>query len=57
MSLTQTLRDLVPLDVAKELTFTGRIFDGREAKELGFATEISDDPHARAMANGSGNCQ
>jgi len=50
MSLTQTLRDLVPLDVAKELTFTGRILSGAEAKELGLVTRLADDPLAAAMA-------
>ena len=35
MSITQTLPALVPLDVAKELTFTGRIVSGTEARELG----------------------
>lgn len=50
MSLTQTLRDLVPLDVAKELTFTGRILSGSEAKALGLVTHVSDDPLAAALA-------
>lgn len=50
MSLTQTLRDVVPLDVAKELTFTGRILSGVEAKELGLVTHLADDPLAAAMA-------
>ena len=50
MSLTQTLRDLVGLDVAKELTFSGRILSGTEAKELGLVTHVVDDPLARAMA-------
>jgi len=50
MSLTQTLRNLVPLDVAKELTFTGRILSGLEAKELGLVTRVSDDPLAAALA-------
>jgi enoyl-CoA hydratase/carnithine racemase len=49
MSLTQTLRDLVPLDVAKELTFTGRVLSGEDAKELGLVTHVSDDPLAHAM--------
>jgi len=49
MSITQTLRDLVPLDVAKELTFTGRILDGAAAKELGLVTHISDNPLDHAM--------
>jgi enoyl-CoA hydratase/carnithine racemase len=50
MSLTQTLRDLVPLDVAKELTFTGRVLSGEEAKELGLVTRVAEDPHGAAMA-------
>ena len=50
MSLTQTLRDVVPLDVAKELTFTGRVLSGEDAKELGLVTRVADNPHAAAMA-------
>jgi enoyl-CoA hydratase/carnithine racemase len=50
MSLTQTLRDLVPLDVAKELTFTGRVLSGVEAKALGLVTHVVDDPLAAARA-------
>jgi enoyl-CoA hydratase/carnithine racemase len=50
MSLTQTLRDLVPLDVAKELTFTGRILSGVEAKALGLVTRLAEDPLAEALA-------
>jgi len=49
MSLTQTLRELVPLDVAKELTFTGRILSGEEAKALGLVTHVADDPLEAAM--------
>lgn len=49
MSLTQTLRDLLPLDVAKELTFTGRVLSGEEAKTLGLVTHVADDPLAAAM--------
>lgn len=49
MSLTQTLRDLVPLDVAKELTFTGRILNGEEAKELGLVTHVAENPLEHAM--------
>lgn len=49
MSGTRTLRDLVRLDVAKELTFTGRIVDAVEALELGLVTRICDDPLAEAL--------
>jgi enoyl-CoA hydratase/carnithine racemase len=37
-------------DVAKELVFTARVFDGREAFALGLATTLSDTPHESAMA-------
>jgi enoyl-CoA hydratase/carnithine racemase len=52
MSGTQTLRDLVRLDVAKELTFTGRIVEASEALDLGLVTRIAEDPltEAREMA-------
>lgn len=50
MGITQTLLHLVPIDVAKELTFTGRIFSGTEAVELGIATKLSEDPLADALA-------
>ena len=49
MSITQTLRDLVPLDVAKELMFTGRIVSGAEAAALGLVTRTAEDPLAEAM--------
>ena len=44
------LSQLVRADVAKELIFTARIFDGREAKELGVVTSLSDNPYDDAMA-------
>jgi enoyl-CoA hydratase/carnithine racemase len=50
MSLTQTLRDLVALDVAKELTFTGRILSGTEAHALGLVTRTAADPLAAALS-------
>ena len=49
VGITQTLRDIVPLDVAKELTWTGRILDGAAAKELGIATRVSENPLAEAL--------
>ena len=49
MSLTKTLLRLVPLDVAKALTFTGRVLSAPEAVELGLATEVVDDPLEKAM--------
>jgi enoyl-CoA hydratase/carnithine racemase len=49
MSASQTLRRLVRLDVAKELTFTGRIVSGNQAAELGLATHLSDTPREAAL--------
>ena len=50
MSGTQTLRRLVRLDVAKELTFTGRVVTGEEAVALGLATRTSAKPREDALA-------
>lgn len=49
MSASQTLRDLVRLDVAKELTFTGRVVEAEEARELGLVTSLNDKPLEAAM--------
>jgi enoyl-CoA hydratase/carnithine racemase len=43
------LRELVPIDVAKELAMTGRILSGTAAKALGLVTHVSDDPLAHAL--------
>ncbi|MGH2914620.1 MAG: crotonase/enoyl-CoA hydratase family protein [Solirubrobacteraceae bacterium] len=48
MSITRTLPRLVGIDVAKELTFTGRVFDGAEAAHLGVVTRVADDPPVAA---------
>lgn len=49
MSGTQTLRHLVRLDVAKELTYSGRIVSGEEAVALGLATRVAEDPREAAF--------
>ena len=49
MSATQTLKDLVRLDVAKELVFTGKVVDAKTAAELGLITRVCDDPLAEAL--------
>jgi enoyl-CoA hydratase/carnithine racemase len=49
MSITRTLPRLVGLDVAKELTYTGRVFGGEEALRLGVVTRLSEDPLAAAQ--------
>lgn len=49
MTGAQMLPRLVGLDVAKELTFTGRMVSGTEAMSLGLATRLSDSPRDDAM--------
>jgi len=49
MSGTVTLRDLMPLDVAKMLAMTGRIVSGVEAKALHLVTDVAADPQLAAM--------
>lgn len=49
MGLSRTCRDLVRLDVLRELTYSGRIFSADEARDFGFVTSIHDDPLTEAM--------
>src|SRR3954447_26261540 len=49
MGITQTLTRLVPIDVAKELTFTARRVSGEDAREIGLVTRVADDPLAAAQ--------
>lgn len=49
MSATVTLPELVPKDVAMELTMTGRVFDGQEALDMGLVTRLVEDPLEEAM--------
>jgi enoyl-CoA hydratase/carnithine racemase len=49
MSITRTLPRLVGIDVAKELTYTGREFNGNEALSLGVVTRVADDPLTAAQ--------
>ena len=53
MTGTVTLRELVPMDVAKELAMTGRRFDAVEAKTLHLVTQVAEQPEqaARALAD------
>jgi len=44
------MRELARADVVRELTFSGRIFTGEEALAIGFATRLSVDPLADALA-------
>ena len=49
MTGTQLLPELVGRDVAKELTFSGRVVRGEEAVALGLATRVDPDPRGSAL--------
>jgi enoyl-CoA hydratase/carnithine racemase len=49
MTGSQLLPELVGRDVAKELTFTGRMVTGPEAVALGLATRVDPDPRQAAF--------
>ncbi|HEY6491699.1 MAG TPA: crotonase/enoyl-CoA hydratase family protein [Trebonia sp.] len=50
MTGTQLLPELVGRDVAKELTYSGRIVSGEEAAAIGLATRTDPDPVGAALA-------
>ncbi|TXJ08750.1 MAG: crotonase/enoyl-CoA hydratase family protein [Acinetobacter sp.] len=49
MGLTRSLKGLISLDLAKELTLTARIFDGQYAKDIGLVTHTDVAPLQRAQ--------
>src|SRR5580704_17629675 len=49
MAGTQLMRYLAREDIVRELTYTGRIFNGTEAQQLGFVTRVVADPRAAAL--------
>lgn len=50
MGLTRSLKGLIGLDLAKELTLTARIFDGQYAQTIGLVTHNDEQPMLRAQA-------
>ncbi|MGE0786299.1 MAG: crotonase/enoyl-CoA hydratase family protein [Sandaracinaceae bacterium] len=54
MGASQTLLRVVRPDIAKELTWTGRVVSGEEAVALGLATRTAEDPLAAAMETAQG---
>jgi enoyl-CoA hydratase/carnithine racemase len=50
MTGSVTLRELVPMDVAKRLTMTAEVFDGRQALAYGLVTGVAEDPAKEAEA-------
>jgi len=47
---TQLMRHLARDDVVRELTYSGRVFSAEQALAYGFATRLTDDPVAAALA-------
>ncbi|WP_374343650.1 crotonase/enoyl-CoA hydratase family protein [Phenylobacterium sp.] len=43
------MKGMIRDDIARELTYTGRIFDGEEAGRIGVATKVTADPLAEAL--------
>ena len=50
MSGSVTLRELVPIDVAKRLAMTAEVLDGQQALAYGLVTGVSDEPLKDAEA-------
>lgn len=50
MAISATARNVVDVDVLKELAWTGRIIDAAEADRLGLVTAIHPDPLAAARS-------
>jgi len=48
MGASKTLLELIPPDIARELTYTARVFDAKEGLSLGLVTALHDDPLAAA---------
>lgn len=48
MGLTRSIKGIIGLDLAKELTLTARVFDAEYAKEIGLVTHLNEAPLAQA---------
>ena len=57
MSGMATLSQLTRIDIAQELTMTGRFFSGNEALEYGLVSKVSDNPLAEATLLAEKICQ
>ncbi|MBL4822186.1 MAG: crotonase/enoyl-CoA hydratase family protein [Colwellia sp.] len=57
MSGMTTLSQLTRIDIAQELTMTGRFFSGNEALEYGLVSKVSDSPLVEAKILADKICQ
>lgn len=49
MGGTLALKELIKLDVAKELAMTGEVISGEQALSYGLITHLDENPHAKAV--------
>ena len=49
MGLTRSIKGIIGVDLAKELSLTARVFDGQYAKEIGLITYVDDKPMQKAQ--------
>ena len=50
MGLTRSIKGIIGVDLAKELSLTARIFDGNYAKDIGLVTHLDQNPLAKAQS-------
>lgn len=50
MGLSQSLKGLIPIDLAKELTLTARVFDAAYAHQIGLVTHVDEQPFDKALS-------
>ena len=49
MGLTRSIKGIIGLDLAKELSLTARIFDAEYAKDIGLVTHLNESPLQQAQ--------
>ncbi|EZQ11779.1 MULTISPECIES: crotonase/enoyl-CoA hydratase family protein [unclassified Acinetobacter] len=49
MGLTRSIKGIIGVDLAKELSLTARVFDGQYAKEIGLITHVDNAPMQKAQ--------
>ncbi len=55
MGLTRSLKGLIGVDLAKELTLTARVFDAEYAKEIGLVTHLGQQSVGKGQCDCTGN--